>query len=206
MAKSAKSAAVVSIEKETEVTTQSPFSGEKLEQRKEAILKLQETWTKLNDALQNDKYPVAGGLNALHNLYSFMKDKAEWTFNESIGVIKLASELQDQRKEVKETGDFKLSALSLEAAYYFLSKHKSRGVESAKTFYWGLLKPILDAMVAPKEVRDRLNQIDKDIASLEVAIEMGAVSEAEDSIVNEIIAETLKPVVTQNLLWDEVIK
>ena len=193
MAKSAKSA-VVSIEKETATATatHSPFSGEKFEQRKEAILKLQETWTKLNEALQNDQYSVAGGLNTLHNVYSFIKDKAEWTFNESIGVIKLATELQDQRKTVKETGDFKLSALSLEAAYYFLSKHKSRGLESARSFYFSLLKPILDAMVAPKEVRDRLNQIDKDIASLEVAIEMGAVLESEDLIVNEILTETLK--------------
>lgn len=196
MAKSAKSTAVVSIENET--VNQSPFSGKKLEQRKEAILKLQETWTQLNNELQNDQYLVTGGLNQLHNVYSFMKNKAEWTFNESIGVIKLTSELQDQRKEVKETGDFKLSALSLEAAYYFLSKYKSRGLESAKSFYWDLLKPIIDAMVAPKEVRDRLNQIDKDIATLEIAIEMGAVSEDEESLVTEIINKTLKSVVVTN--------
>ena len=124
-------------------------------------------------------------------LKDFISYKAEWKFSESMGVIETAKQLTDVIKDL-ETGKRKevmLSHLALEAIYYFMSKETGKGLESAQ-FYFNLLKPVTDALSRAKMDKDKKDQMVKDLGTVQDAIERGAVSEMEESMLLEIEAET----------------
>jgi hypothetical protein len=164
----------------------------KLEQRQQLAKALEEKLNKFRQELETKTYLVEGGLLTAKALNDFITGAAKWNFSESMGVIEVSRQLETCIKDL-ETGKRKelmLSHLSLEAIYYFLSKETGTGLQQALTYFNQILKPILDALSRAKQDKDKKDQMEKDLATVLHAIDQGAVSEMEESLLAEIEAET----------------
>lgn len=179
--------------KEAKLTIEkSPINVDgKLEQRQKLAKALEEKLNNFTAELETKQYLIEGKAETAKGILEFIKTKAEWKFSEAMGIIESVKQLTDIVKDI-ETGkrkEFMAPNLLLEAIYYFLSKETGTGLESANQ-YFTLLKPVLDALSRAKMDKDKKNQMEKDLGTVQSAIDTGAVSEMEENMLLEIEAET----------------
>lgn len=140
--------------------------------------------------LQTKKYVVEGKAEVGETILTFLKEKAQWKFSESLGIVESVRQLEDAVKAVKtkKTSELMLQSLSLEAVYYFLTKVEGVGLDDANA-YIKILKPVSDALGRSKQDRQDIDQLMRDKGTLESAIDSGVDIENEDEILKEIQAE-----------------
>ena len=170
-------------------------TNEKLERRKKLAEFLEKKFERESKQVSEKLYDVPGGLTTAKHLYEFVFKDASWKFSESIGVIEAARILSSEIeiiKDKKERENLLLNAVTIEAIYYFLTKVEKKGVSSARDFLHNLYRPIYEALTSSKEDRDRINQMMRDLGTLQDAILNRVNFEGEDKLLNEIEKELNK--------------
>jgi len=177
--------------KDLTVTKNEPidFDG-KLQKRQELVKFLENKLSNLVAELETKEYPVNGDVSFAEGILEFIETKAEWKFTEAMGIIESKNQLSDivSKMHADKDAQFAVNNLLLEAIYYFLTKATGTGVKDAESYY-RLLRPILDALGQAKNDREIKNQIEKDLGTLQSAIDNGAASELEDEMIAEMELE-----------------
>jgi len=160
----------------------------KLEQRKHLAEQLEKKLTKFKEELENKSYLVEGKIGTAKKLHEYITQEANWSFSESMGVIEAAKQLQKGIEDLEKgrSKELMLSNLVLEAVFYFLSKKTGTGLNSAVEFFNNLLKPVSEALNRAKLDKETRDQMERDLATVQNAIDMGAVSEMEEKLLEEI--------------------
>ncbi len=160
----------------------------KLEQRKELAEKLEKKLVKFKDELESKSYLVEGKLKTAKKLKDYIDTEATWSFSESMGIIESSKQLQKAIEDLEKGrhNELMLSNLSLEAIFYFLSKKSGTGLNEAVDFFNHLVRPVSDALNRAKIDKDTRDQMERDLATVQNAIDMGAVSELEEQLLEEI--------------------
>jgi hypothetical protein len=163
----------------------------KLAQRQKLAEDLKKKLEDFEKELETKQYLVEGKLEIATKLHDFITTEAEWKFSESLGIIETSKQIAAIKDSLEKgkTKEVMLSHLALEAFYYFLSKLTGKGLESAQA-HVQLLKPIADSLGRAKQDRDKKDQLVKDLGTIESAIDAGAVSDIEETLIAEIEAET----------------
>ncbi len=162
----------------------------------------QERRTKLADLLEKKlevareevkqkTYHVSGGLPVAKYLYNFIKNDAKWKFTESLGIMESARILHDQIKQFEdksntEKKELELTAVTIEAIYYFMTKEEDKGLPKALNFVNNLLHPISEALQNSKADREKINQMERDLGTLQDAVLNKVGVENEDELLKEI--------------------
>lgn len=168
-------------------------TNEKQEHRKKLAGFLEEKLNAKRKEVSEKSYPISGGLDTAKALYNFIKNDAQWKFTESIGIIEATRVLQEQvellgGKEPKSK-ELSLSAVTVEAVYYFLTKEEGKGLGKALSYVNNLLRPINEALSASKNDREEINQMERDLGTLQDAILNRVGFEGEDEFLKEIESE-----------------
>jgi hypothetical protein len=184
--------ATLTIEKKT---VQSRLE-EKNAQRQKMIDKLTEKIDKTSKVLETKKYIVDGELTSGNAILNFLKTEATWKFTEAKGVVEAVKQIQTAIDGItsKKVKHLLVYSTALEAIYYFLSKVEKTGLEAAAFYIDNMVLPISNALGRAKEDRMEFDQLQRDRASLEAAIDSGADIENEDSILAEIEKELIKEI------------
>jgi hypothetical protein len=164
---------------------------EKLNAERQKMVEFLDRKIKEKEAdLQTKKYVIEGKAEVGETIATFLKEKAQWKFSESLGIIESVRQVEEAVKAVKtkKTSELMLQSLSLEAVYYFLTKVEGTGLDEAAA-YIKILKPISDALGRSKQDRQDIDQLVRDKGTLESAIDSGVDIENEDEILKEIQAE-----------------
>lgn len=169
-----------------EVVSERETKSKELSALKEKVEKEIE---KKNAELENKLYIIEGGVSTANDLINFLEHEADWKFTESMGIIEAVKEITKARENVSKAkvNALLFSPLTIEATYYFLTKYEGKGLDQAKYYYEKLLKPVSEALSRSKADRTQLDQMQRDLATIENAIENGA--NVEDSLVKEILSE-----------------
>ena len=184
--------ATLTIEKKT---VQSRLE-EKNAQRQKMIDKLTEKIDKTSKVLETKKYIVDGELTSGNAILNFLKTEATWKFTEAKGVVEAVKQIQTAIDGItsKKVKHLLVYSTALEAIYYFLSKVEKTGLEAAAFYIDNMVLPVSNALGRAKEDRMEFDQLQRDRASLEAAIDSGADIENEDSILAEIEKELIKEI------------
>jgi len=184
--------ATLTIEKKT---VQSRLE-EKNAQRQKMIDKLTEKIDKTSKVLETKKYIVDGELTSGNAILNFLKTEATWKFTEAKGVVEAVKQIQTAIDGItsKKVKHLLVDSTALEAIYYFLSKVEKTGLEAAAFYIDNMVLPVSNALGRAKEDRMEFDQLQRDRASLEAAIDSGADIENEDSILAEIEKELIKEI------------
>ena len=168
-------------------------TNEKQEQRKKLATFLEEKLNSKRKEVTEKTYPISGGLTTAKALYNFIKNDAQWKFTESLGIIEASRVLNEQIEKLSaknpETTELELSAVTVEAVYYFLTKEEGKGLGKAVTYVNNLLRPINEALSASKNDREGINQMERDLGTLQDAILNRVGFDGEDEFLNEIEKE-----------------
>ena len=169
---------------------------EKNEQRQKMIDKLTEKIDKTSKVLETKKYIVDGELTTGNAILNFLKTEATWKFTEAKGIVEAVKQTQAAIDGItlKKVKHLLVDSTALEAIYYFLSKVEKTGLEAAAFYIDNMVLPVSNALGRAKEDRTALDQLHRDRASLEAAIDSGADLENEDGIVAEIEKELSKEI------------
>ena len=118
------------------------------------------------DELRTKVYALSMTEKTFQNYCDFMKNNAEWSGTEALGVKEVVKELEKIKKDggVKNSVIF-LSILPLEASHYFLSKSKGSGLASAEKFL-EIYKPIDQALNDAKNDVMGLKDLEKEYAAV----------------------------------------
>jgi hypothetical protein len=177
------------MKKETKLEVVSS-SVEKVEYRKGLAKKLETKLEEKRKEVAEKKYPINGGLIVAKSLYNFIKTEACWKFTESLGIVESARILEEEIKKLSdknsENPQLELNAVTIEAIYYFMTKEEKRGLTSALNFINNLLRPISEALVISKNDREEINQMERDLGTLQDAILNRVGFEGEDALLKEI--------------------
>lgn len=148
-----------------------------------------------NKDLQSKKYIVQGGNDVADLIVSFLRDDAQWKFSEALGIIEASNQVKEGIAGIKtkKAKELFVPALAIEAIYYFLTKVESKGIDAAEK-YVSLLKPVSDALGRSKQDREVIDQLTRDRATLESAIDNNVDIADEDTILKEIQAELAKEI------------
>ena len=184
--------ATLTIEKKT---VQSRLE-EKNAQRQKMVDKLTEKIDKMSKVLETKKYIVDGELTSGNAILNFLKTEATWKFTEAKGIVEAVKQIQAAIDGItsKKVKHLLVDSTALEAIYYFLSKVEKTGLEAAAFYIDNMVLPVSNALGRAKEDRMELDQLQRDRASLEAAIDSGADLENEDSILAEIEKELIKEI------------
>jgi hypothetical protein len=184
--------ATLTIEKKT---VQSRLE-EKNAQRQKMVDKLTEKIDKTSKVLETKKYIVDGELTSGNAILNFLKTEATWKFTEAKGVVEAVKQIQTAIDGItsKKVKHLLVDSTALEAIYYFLSKVEKTGLEAAAFYIDNMVLPVSNALGRAKEDRMEFDQLQRDRASLEAAIDSGADLENEDSILAEIEKELIKEI------------
>jgi hypothetical protein len=184
--------ATLTIEKKT---AQSRLE-EKNAQRQKMVDKLTEKIDKMSKVLETKKYIVDGELTSGNAILNFLKTEATWKFTEAKGVVEAVKQIQTAIDGItsKKVKHLLVDSTALEAIYYFLSKVEKTGLEDAAFYIDNMVLPVSNALGRAKEDRMEFDQLQRDRASLEAAIDSGADLENEDSILAEIEKELIKEI------------
>ena len=168
-------------------------TNEKQEQRKKMAEFLEK---KLNDKrteVSTKGYPVSGGMNTAKALFNFIKNDAQWKFTESLGIIESARVLDEQISKLggktPEATELELNAVTIEALYYFMTKEEGKGLVKASAYVNNILRPISEALNVSKADREEINQMERDLGTLQDAILNRVGFEGEDQLLSEIEKE-----------------
>lgn len=184
--------ATLTIEKKT---AQSRLE-EKNAQRQKMVDKLTEKIDKMSKVLETKKYIVDGELTSGNAILNFLKTEATWKFTEAKGVVEAVKQIQTAIDGItsKKVKHLLVDSTALEAIYYFLSKVEKTGLDAAAFYIDNMVLPVSNALGRAKEDRMEFDQLQRDRASLEAAIDSGADLENEDSILAEIEKELIKEI------------
>jgi hypothetical protein len=165
----------------------------KLEMRQKLAADLEKKLIDFRAELESKQYLVEGQLTTAEGLHDYITNYAKWSFSESMGIIEAAKQLETCVKDLKsgKRKELMLPNLTIEAIYYFVSKETGTGLQSAITYFNTILKPITDSLSRAKQDKEKKDQMEKDLATVQSAIDTGAVSELEENMIAE-IAEEIK--------------
>lgn len=178
-----------------EVVSKEKQMAVKNEERQKMVDLLTAKIADAEKSLQTKKYIIEGGLAIADSITMFLTEKAAWKFSESLGIMESVKQVEEATKAIN-TGKVKelfVPSLALEAIYYFLTKVEGKGLAEAKS-YIEVLKPVSDALGRSKADREVIDQLIRDQATLESAIDGGADLENEDAILTEIQNELAKEI------------
>ena len=168
-------------------------TNEKHERRVKLAEALEQKLIAKREEVASKRYTISGGLPVAKALYNFIKNDAQWKFTESLGVLESARILSEQVELLSnknaEQSDLSLNAVTIEAIYYFMTKEEKKGVSAAHTFVNNLLRPISEALNASKNDREKINQMERDLGTLQDAVLNKVGFEGEDEILKEIETE-----------------
>jgi hypothetical protein len=172
-----------------EVVSKEVERDAKMQNLKELQKQLVERINATTEELAKKVYIIEGKVPTAQNILRFLQEDAQWKFTESMGILEAVKEVEKTIADVKKgkSKEISFNPLVIEATYYFLTKVEGKGLADAKYYYDELLKPISDALSRSKGDRQILDQMQRDLATLENALEQGA--NLDDSLVNEITKE-----------------
>lgn len=104
-----------------------------------------ESYEAFAKTLQTKKYSFKVTESTLSDLKEFFYSEIAWKFNESVGVEKAYTLLNEASKEFKNN-EIWLDSLTLQALYVFISRKEGKGFEEAKKFHNDILKPISETI------------------------------------------------------------
>jgi hypothetical protein len=167
--------------------------NEKHEMRVKAAEFLEKKLSTKRDDVSKKRYPVSGGLTTAKALNQFIKNDAQWKFTESLGILESSRVLDEQvsilvGKQPEKT-QLSLTAITIEAIYYFLTKEEGKGLSKAVSYVNNLLRPISEALNVSKADREEINQMERDFGTLQDAVLNRVGFEGEDSLLKEILDE-----------------
>jgi hypothetical protein len=168
-------------------------TNEKQEKRKALAKFLEEKLNAKRSEVSAKVYPISGGITTAKALRQFIQNDAQWKFTESLGILESARVLDEQVKalSVKDTEakELTLTAITIEAIYYFLTKEEGKGLSKAASYVNNLLRPISEALSVSKADREEINQMERDLGTLQDAIMNRVGFEGEDEFLAEIEKE-----------------
>ena len=170
-------------------------TDEKQERRKYLAGELEKKLIATREEVATKEYPISGGIIAAQALHNFIKNDAQWKFTESLGIMEASRVLSDQitkLKEAQKNGEnvqLTLSAVTIEAIYYFMTKEEGKGLGKATLFVNHLLRPISEALNTSKEDRENINQMERDLGTIQDAVMNRVCFEGEDKLLKEIEEE-----------------
>lgn len=173
-----------------EVVSKNEQLAEKNAKRQQMVEMLTARIDAKNKELETKKYLIEGGSLAAQKVQEFLTNDAKWKFSEALGIVESVRQVEEAYAQIKagKTKELMVPSLALEAIYYFLTKVEGSGLGEAEN-YLAILKPISDALGRSKKDREEVDQLVRDRATLESAIDNGADVENEDSILKEIETE-----------------
>lgn len=156
---------------------------------KELHTKLVDKINSTTEELAKKVYIIEGKVSTAQNILRFLQKDAQWKFTESMGILEAVKEIEKTIAEIKKgkSKEIYFNPLVIEATYYFLTKVEGKGLDEAKYYHDELLKPVSDALSRSKADRSNLDQMQRDLATLENALEQGA--NLDDKLVKEIAQE-----------------
>jgi hypothetical protein len=165
--------------------------NEKHNMRVKAAEFLEKKLASKRNEVSKKTYPVKGGLATAKALHDFIQKDAQWKFTESLGIIEAKRVLEEQVHSIngKMTSELALGALTIEALYYFMTKEEGKGYLKASAFVNNLLRPVSEALNASKADREEINQMERDLGTLQDAVLNKVGFEGEDSLLTEILDE-----------------
>ena len=178
---------------------------ERQESRQKAAEFLKKKLEAKRQEVSEKLYAVSCGLNVAKSLRTFIQKEAQWKFTESLGIIEANRVLEEQVNglQAKVKTELELGALTIEAIYYFLTKEEGKGIAKATSYVNDLLRPISESLNASKTDRESINQMEKDLATLEDAIHNRVNFEGEDKLLSEIEKEISEEMNKKNEKIDE---
>ena len=180
---------------------------ERQESRQKAAEFLKKKLEAKRQEVSEKLYAVSGGLNVAKSLRTFIQKEAQWKFTESLGIIEANRVLEEQVNglQAKVKTELELGALTIEAIYYFLTKEEGKGIAKATSYVNDLLRPISESLNASKTDRESINQMEKDLATLEDAIHNRVNFEGEDKLLSEIEKEISEEMNKKNEKINELV-
>ena len=168
-------------------------TNEKQEQRKNLAAFLENKLNAKRDEVSSKGYPVSGGITTAKALHNYIKNDAQWKFTESLGIIESARVLDEQIAKMSgktpESTELQLNAVTIEALYYFMTKEEGKGLGKAVSYVNNILRPISEALSVSKSDREEINQMERDLGTLQDAILNRVGFEGEDEFLAEIEKE-----------------
>ena len=162
-----------------------------LEKKTKAAELLKKNIEDMQSLMDKKVYLVEGGAETGNALLTFIQTKAEWKFSESMGIIESERQIKEALDQISKgkTKELMLKNLTLEAIYYFMTKVTGMGIAEAKVYYTNMLKPVSEGLSRVKADKDKLDQLVRDLGTIEHAIDQGVSIEDEDTFVKEIMGE-----------------
>jgi hypothetical protein len=148
----------------------------------EALEKAENELNDLRNELETKKYLIDLKKEDINLLNSFNTNDAPWKFTECLGVVELEKELNASVK----SGKLYISAMPIEAIYYYLSKVEGKGnTTNTTTFtdvkdYIRVLKAVTNGIERVKADTERLRQAEFVVASRREGIDPEVTSESEN--------------------------
>jgi len=113
--------------KETEITATESQDSQIIQLSEIQVNAYNEAAKKLNDftaEMETKKYYVELTASDIDVLQGFIKNDAKWKFTESLGIGEITKQLETS---VDKSGKILISAVAIEAIYYYLSKVEGKG-------------------------------------------------------------------------------
>ena len=155
--------------KTVKLTSEKTVNDVKSKINQDAIDKLEKEINKLSEEIKEKVYIVTSDKTIGTALDYFIRNEAQWEFNEVLGVIELSKQIDDfvQGKEKQ----LSLDSTGVQALYYFLSKKTGKGLDSALSYYNTLLKPVSDAVQRIENDKKELEELEFRKISLEQGVD-----------------------------------
>lgn len=168
--------------KEATLTVVSEKDAKK-EQFVKQIAETQKQLDEINDRISNRGYLVEGGEKTGKTVIDWVTHHATWKFTEALGVIESIKQVKSATDAIAKgkTKELMLPNLALEAIYYFISKQEGKGLSEANEYHDSLLKPIADALGRAKVDKDKVNNLEFNLASLQQGIEVENTSDTNET-------------------------
>ena len=133
------------------------------------IEKIQKELDALKGEMSTKVYAVKfENAEGLETAKDFMENEAEWSNNESLGVIEVCKVLN--KTKIEKDNVIFIESMPLQAIHYFLSKQKGTGLEEANRFI-SIYKPFSIALESVKKDNERIAFLEKDLAAAQQGIE-----------------------------------
>lgn len=135
----------------------------------EVIEKLQKAIDEKITELDNKKYLIPGGDEIAKLIKQFIVKDAKWRFTECLGIIEINRAMHEFISDTTKK-ELMVTPLTLEALYYFMSKHEGEGLPSAEKFT-SMLKSINQAKHRADEDKKEFEQMKFRMQSLQHGVD-----------------------------------
>jgi hypothetical protein len=148
------------------------LDGIRISVNEEKVESIQKELEEKVEEFRKKVYAVSMDTDAFNSFRNFINENSEWSSTEAIGIVEINKSLNKIEKEGIKDNMIYMSALTLEASHYFVSKSRGKGLEEAKNFL-KLYKPLDISLNDVKEDNKKLEEIRTRLSAAQQGIEIG---------------------------------